>query len=165
MYDEYEVLLFNPFLLANASWNLLEDLFMKKSRGFTLIELMIVVAILSIVASVLAGGVAGEVGPYGWMNSKEVIGMVDRVVSVSEDSGVVVSGDNTIRSTSVTLKALDGTYIEFSSTDRKWFGLKDASGKRCVKARIFPYIPIGPKGGSYYAGQLLRQADTCEQLR
>jgi prepilin-type N-terminal cleavage/methylation domain-containing protein len=135
-----------------------------KNRGFTLIELMISIAIIAILIFALMGE-GSEAGIYGRMKSKEVIGMVHKVVSINEGTNTGLAGDNTVRSTSVTLKTPSGEYIDFSSTDRKWFGLISEAGKKCVKARIFPYAPMTAKSGSFYAGQLLQQADTCEGLR
>lgn len=135
---------------------------MLKQKGFSLIELMIAIAIIGILASVIGGPV------YGWMNSKTVIGTVDKVTPIMEDGGMAV-GEGAARmakSTAVSLKTADGNYFTFSSEDRQWFTLKGDNSKKCVKAKAFPYAPwFFGKSGTYHDGRLLEMADSCDRIK
>lgn len=139
-----------------------EENCMKKSHGFTLIELLIVIAIIGILLLV-GGGVL-----YGWMNSRTVVGHIDKVTPLLEDGGMAMGEDaaRMARSSAVSIRLQSGEYFTFSSEDRQWFSLKgDQKTPKCVKAKAFPYAPwFFTKSGTFHDGRLLAMADTCEKL-
>jgi prepilin-type N-terminal cleavage/methylation domain-containing protein len=127
------------------------------SCGFTLIELMIVTAILGILASVLLSGTGGGVGLYGYMKAKDVSGQLESVTSAMPDGAIVQSGATPVFQASVLLKQLDGSLLSFSTDDRQWASLigERAKGK-CVDVRVFPYAPWElSKAGTFYGGRIL----------
>ena len=135
---------------------------MKKFRGFSLIELLIAIAIIGILFLVLGGSV------YGWLNSRTVVGQIDKVTPLLEDGGMAVGegAARMARSSAVSIKLQSGEYFTFSSEDRQWFSLKgEQKTPKCVKAKAFPYAPwFFTKSGTFHDGRLLAMADTCEKL-
>lgn len=136
---------------------------MKSQRGFTWIQTLAALFVIGILVLAFGNTV------YGWMNSRTVVGYVDKVSPLMEDGGMAV-GDRAARlakSSAVSIKLASGQYFTFSSEDRQWFTLKgDQQAKpKCVRAKAFPYAPwYFTKSGTYHDGRLLAMADTCEGL-
>ncbi len=134
-----------------------------RRNGFTLIELLIVIAIIAIVLVPLTGAFP----IYGYLNSKEVVGVIDKVVPILEDGGIAAgpAAAQLAKSTAISIKLQNGQYFTFSSEDRQWFTLKGEKDKKCVKAKVFPYAPWNfTKAGTYFNGRLIEMADTCDKL-
>lgn len=128
-----------------------------RQSGFTLVELLIVITIISFLLAVLASSNFGPSVLYGYMKSKEVEGRLESVTSAMPEGALVSSTQGSIFQASVMIKLADGQFTTFSTDDRQWVSLlgDKASGK-CVTAKIFPYAPWQlSKAGTYYGGRLL----------
>ena len=137
----------------------------KHSFGLTLIELMIVTAIIGIVAAVLLSGTGGGVGLYGYMKSKDVSGQLESVTSAMPDGAIVQSGEAPVFQASVLLIQPDGSLLLFSTDDRQWASLigEKAKGK-CFDVRVFPYAPWQlSKAGTFHGGRILSVKE-CRKL-
>lgn len=139
---------------------------MHSRKGFTLIELMIVICVIGIFASVLLSSSVGGVGIYGYLNSKQVSGDIVSVTSALPDSGIVVSPGQDAFSAAVLLRMNNSEIVSFSTDDRQWATLRDKKYVgMCVVATVFPYAPWDfGKAGTFHGGRLLRFSEKpCAQ--
>jgi len=120
-------------------------------KGFTLIELMVIIVILGIVFSLLGAGCGGCTGGI------IVEGTVDEVSNLSRTSGISFFSDSDVSpySFAVSLQTDDGEIITFSSEDRQWSVVKKGDK---VQAKIYKYTVLSfGKAGTYHNGRLLKR--------
>lgn len=132
---------------------------LKRQKGLTLIELMIILAMIVILGSILAG--AGGAGLYGWAYSEEKSGQLQSVESAIPEGGLIAGSGNAIFSAAVSMKLEDQSYLTFSTDDRQWavYRGEKARGK-CATVKVYPYAPWNiSKGGTFHNGRLLKVWD------
>ncbi|MCB9815844.1 prepilin-type N-terminal cleavage/methylation domain-containing protein [Candidatus Nomurabacteria bacterium] len=130
-----------------------------KHKGFTLIELMIVVAILGILVAILAG--VGGAGLYGWAFSEEKSGQLQSVESAIPEGGLIAATGSAVFSAAVSMKLEDQSYLTFSTDDRQWAVYRgDKARGKCATVKVYPYAPWNiSKGGTFHNGRLLKVWD------
>lgn len=105
---------------------------------FSLIELMIGLAIVGILSSMVVGLFGGPSVIYGYFKSKDVSGQLESVASAMPAGSLVGAVPGTpVFQASVVIKQGDGSLVTFSTDDRQWAAfVGDAAKGKCATARI-----------------------------
>lgn len=133
---------------------------MKNNGGFTLLQLLFVIAIIGIITASISTISLNGVNLYSWYYSKDISGKLDSVTSAMPPGGIVNTTSSVFQA-GVVIKQSDGSYITFTTDDRQWAAfIGDKVNGKCVTARVYPYAPWElSKAGTYYAGRLLNTSD------
>ena len=131
-------------------------------KGFTVIELLITMAIIALVVSLIAG--TGGGGIYGYIFSKEKTGRLASVEPAIPDGGFIANAGSAVFSVAVSMKLVDGSYLTFSSDDRQWAVYRGNVYGKCATVKVFPYAPWNlSKSGTFHNGRLLKVWDCPEK--
>ncbi len=120
----------------------------KGSKGFTLVELMVVVVIVAIIGAVVLGG--GVV--IASFMAKSAEGVVTEVQQL--DVGYTMEGSRPTYSFSVQMQLDNGEYLDFSAEDRKWATV-DKGDRLSVKYNKYAWFMFG-KAGTLYNGRVVK---------
>jgi type IV pilus assembly protein PilA len=101
---------------------------MKNRKGFTLIELMVVILIVGILASVAIPLMRGRIDSAKWSEGKSVAGTIATAIRAyaAEKGGTGVWANPTLQNLGFTATDMQGTY--FSAANYTWTSAYDEAG-------------------------------------